>query len=161
MDIGTNTFTELFAKKNLGQLTLLILFFIYLIMGYKMPHGLAILIDTIWGKIIVILIAFILFAVCNPILGILGFFVAYKILTSSTIETGSYGKLHYIPSEEKKYADMINNNKYPYTLEQEIVKIRAPIHKYNTEPDNKQQYSFTPILDEQHDAASVYYNGVI
>ena len=58
MDIGTNAFTELFAKKNLGQLTLLILFFIYLIMGYKMPHGLAILIDTIWGKIIVILIVF-------------------------------------------------------------------------------------------------------
>jgi len=162
MDIGTNTFTdftELFSKKNLGQLLLLILFCIYLITGYKMPHALAVLIDTIWGKIIIILIALILFAVCNPILGIIGFFVAYKLLTTSTIETGSYGQRHFIPSEEKKYSEMINNNKYPYTLEQEMVKLRAPIHKYDT--NNSQKYTFSPILNDQHDAASVHYNGVI
>ena len=158
MDIGNNTFTELFERKNLGQLALLILFLIYLIMGYKMPYALAFMIDTIWGKITVIIIAFILFAACNPILGIIGFFVAYKLLTSSTIETGSYGKQHYIPSEDKKYAEMINNNQYPYTLEQEIVKIRAPIYKYD---ESNQHYSFSPVLDEQHDAASIHYNGVI
>jgi hypothetical protein len=158
MDIGTKTLTELFEKKNLGQLTLLILFLIYLVMGYKMPYSFAILIDNIWGKIAVIIIALILFAVCNPILGIIGLFVAYKLLTSSAIETGSYGKDHYIPSEEKKMANMINNNKYPYTLEQEIVKMRAPIYKYDA---SDQSYSFSPTLDEQHDAASVHYNGVI
>ena len=112
MDIGTNTFTELFERKNLGQLALLILFLIYLIMGYKMPYALAFMIDTIWGKITVIIIAFILFAACNPLLGIIGFFVAYKLLTSSTIESN-------------------------------------------------QHYSFSPVLDEQHDAASIHYNGVI
>lgn len=159
MDIGTNTITELFERKNLGQLTLIILFFIYLIMGFKTPYGLAVLIDTIVGKVIIILIVIILFAICNPILGILGFFVAYKLLLSSTIETGTYGKQNYVPSEEKKYAEMINHNQYPYTLEQEMVKIRAPIHKYND--NDKQKYSFTPVLDEQHDAASVHYNGVI
>jgi predicted membrane protein len=153
-----NIVSELLERKNWGQSLLIILFLIYLISGYKLPYGLATLIDTIWGKVIIIIIVFILFALCNPILGILGFFVAYKLLMSSTIETGTYGKEHYIPGEEKKYAEMINHNKFPYTLEQEIVTLRAPIYKYDS--DNT-KYSFNPTLDDQHEAASIHYNGVI
>jgi hypothetical protein len=154
MNIDTNT---LFEKKNLGQLTLVVLFFIYLIMGYKIPYSLAVLIDTILGKVIVIGLAIILFAQFNPILGILGFFVAYKLIMSSTIETGNYGIQNYIPTEEKKYAEMINNNVYPYTLEQEIVKLRAPIYHYNSDAT----YSFTPVLDNQYNAAPILDNSVI
>ena len=147
-----------YEKGGLGQFILIILFLIYLIVGYKTPHDLAILIDNIWGKVIIIIIAIVLFAVCNPILGILGFFVAYKLIMTSNIETGNYGKQNYIPTEEKKYADMINNNEYPYTLEQEIVKLRAPIYHYNS--DNH-TYSFTSTLDHQNNAAPVNYDGVI
>ena len=98
MNIDTNM---LFEKKNMGQLTLIILFFIYLIMGYDIPYSLAILIDSIWGKVIVVGLAIILFAQTNPILGILGFFVAYKLIMSSSIESGNYGIQNYIPTEEK------------------------------------------------------------
>ena len=77
---------------------------------------------------------------------------------TSSIDSGNYGKQYYIPTEERKYANMINNNEYPYTLEQEIVKLRAPIYDYNS--DN-QTYSFTSTLDDQKNAASVNYNGVI
>ena len=149
---------QLYERKNIGQLVLIILFLIYLVIGYKTPPDLAILIDNIWVKVIIIIIAIVLFAVCNPILGILGFFVAYKLIMTSNIETGNYGKQNYIPTEEKKYADMINNNEYPYTLEQEIVKLRAPIYHYNS--DNH-TYSFTSTLDDQNNAAPVNYDGVI
>jgi len=155
MNIDTNM---LFEKKNMGQLTLIILFFIYLIMGYEIPYSLAILIDSIWGKVIVVGLAIILFAQTNPILGILGFFVAYKLIMSSSIESGNYGIQNYIPTEEKKYAEMINNNVYPYTLEQEIVKTRAPIYNYNSDTTS---YSFTPTLDNQYNAASILDTGVI
>jgi len=154
MNIDTQT---LFEKKNLGQLTLIILFLIYLIMGYNIPYSLAILIDSIWGKVIVVGLAIVLFVQSNPILGILGFFVAYKLIMSSTIESGNYGIQNYIPTVEKKYAEMINNNVYPYTLEQEIVKLRAPIYEYNSDTT----YSFTPVLDNQYNAASVLDTGVI
>ena len=149
---------QLYERKNVSQLILTILFLIYLVIGYKMPYDLAVLLDNIWGKVIIIIIAIVLFAVCNPILGILGFFVAYKLIMTSNIDSGNYGIQHYIPAEEKKYADMINNNKYPYTLEQEIVKLRAPIYHYNTE---NQTYSFTSTLDDQKNAASINYDGVI
>lgn len=149
---------QLYERKNMGQLILIILFLIYLVIGYDTPYDLAILIDNIWGKAIIIIIAIVLFAVCNPILGILGFFVAYKLIMTSSIDIGNYGKQNYIPTEERKYANMINNNEYPYTLEQEIVKLRAPIYDYMS--DN-QTYSFTSTLDDQKNAASVNYNGVI
>lgn len=127
-------------------------------MGYEIPYSLAILIDSIWGKVIVVGLAIILFAQTNPILGILGFFVAYKLIMSSSIESGNYGIQNYIPTEEKKYAEMINNNVYPYTLEQEIVKTRAPIYNYNSDTTS---YSFTPTLDNQYNAASILDTGVI
>ena len=77
---------------------------------------------------------------------------------SSSIESGNYGIQNYIPTEEKKYAEMINNNVYPYTLEQEIVKTRAPIYNYNSDTTS---YSFTPTLDNQYNAASILDTGVI
>jgi hypothetical protein len=158
MKFDMGSMNQLYERKNISQLILTILFLIYLVIGYKMPYDLAILLDNIWGKVIIIIIAIVLFAVSNPILGILGFFVAYKLIVTSYIDSGNYGIQHYIPKEEKKYADMINNNKYPYTLEQEIVKLRAPIYHYNTD---KHTYSFTPTLDDQKNAASVNYDGVI
>jgi hypothetical protein len=158
MKFDMGSMDQLYDRKNMGQLILIILFLIYLVIGFKTPTDLALLIDNIWGKAIIIIIAIVLFAVCNPILGILGFFVAYKLIISSNIESGNYGKQNYIPTEERKYAEMINNNKYPYTLEQEIVKLRAPIYDYNS--DNH-TYSFTSTLDDQKNAASINYDGVI
>jgi len=158
MKFDMGSMNQLYERKNVSQLILTILFLIYLVIGYKMPSDLAILLDNIWGKVIIIIIAIVLFAVCNPILGILGFFVAYKLIITSNIDSGNYGIQHYIPVEEKKYADMINNNKYPYTLEQEIVKLRAPIYHYNSDNQN---YSFTSTLDDQKNAASINYDGVI
>lgn len=156
----SSSMNQLNERKNMSQLILTILFLIYLVFGYKTPNDLAILIDNIWGKAIIIIIAIVLFAVCNPILGILGFFVAYKLIITSNIDSGNYGKQHYIPTEERKYAEMINNNEYPYTLEQEVIKLRAPIYDYNTDDINN-TYSFTPILDDQKNAASINYNGFI
>jgi hypothetical protein len=155
MKFDMGSINQLYERKNMGQLILIILFLIYLVIGYNTPHDLAILIDNIWGKAIIIIIAIVLFASSNPILGILGFFVAYKLIMTSNIDSGNYGKEHYIPKEEKKYADMINNNEYPYTLEQEIVKLRAPIYDYNSDNNT---YSFTSTLDDQKNAASVNYN---
>jgi hypothetical protein len=158
MKFDMGSINQLYERKNMGQLILIILFLIYLVIGYNTPHDLAILIDNIWGKAIIIIIAIVLFASSNPILGILGFFVAYKLIMTSNIDSGNYGKQNYIPTEERKYANMINNNEYPYTLEQEIIKLRAPIYDYNTE---NQTYSFTSTLDDQKNAASVNYNGII
>jgi hypothetical protein len=154
-----DNFEGLFKKKNIGELLLGILFLIYLVMGYKTPTALANAIDTTYGKAIVVVIALALFAYTNPILGVLGFFVAYNLINQSSVATGTYGLDKYLPTEKKKYTALSMYNQFPYTLEQEIVKKMAPINKADSSGSNT--YSFSPVLDNLHDAAPVNYNGVI
>ena len=149
---------NLLEKKNLPQLLLLILFILYLVLGFKMPHNISEMIDTRTGKIVIAVSALALFAFANPILGIIGIIVAYELIKRSTVTTGSYALAKYYPTEEKKWSPFTPTHQFPYTLEQEIVKKMAPIRRPNTE--NKPA-SFKPILDDQHDAAPVNYQGVI
>ena len=150
---------DLFQKENMGQIILIILFIIYLIMGYNTPEPIASIIDTTYGKIFVILIALVLFAFTNPVLGIIGFLVAYELIRKSSISTGSYGLDKYLPTETKKFTELTALNQFPYTLEQEVVKKMAPIRQQN---DTIQEgTTFVPVLDNLYDAAPIDYMGVV
>jgi hypothetical protein len=144
------SFDSLFKKQNMGQVILLILFIIYLLAGYKTPELLARGIDTIIGKIVVVVVAILLFCKCNPILGVLGFVVAYVLIRRSEMKTGTYALERYMPTEEKKASNLTAFNQFPYTLEQEMVSKMAPIEHTVYEPS-----SFVPLLDNTHDALPV------
>ncbi len=152
-------FTELFKKENVGQLILSILFVIYLIMGYNTPLSLAELVDTSIGKIAVIIVALCILSSCNPILGILGLFVAYELIRRSMITLYSGNLPSFIPSESKKSGQMssFNQNEFPYTLEQEMVQ-KMTIQNNNLSMENASNYK--PIQDNTHNASSlnVYNN---
>jgi hypothetical protein len=149
-------FNNLFTKKNIPQFILFILMIIYLIMGYKLPETVANVIDTTYGKIIVVLCALVLFAFANPILGVIGFLVAYTLITQSTVQTGTLAMDRYLPSEKEKQCNLSAWNQFPYTLEQEVVKKMAPINKTGSGAP----VSWQPLLDDNRDAAPVGYNGV-
>lgn len=139
---------ELLEKRNMPQLVLVILFIIYLLMGYKTPEGVATMIDSSFGKVIVALFALLLFAYSNPILGVLGIFVAYQIIRGASIKTGMAALEQYYPTEEKKWSPFTKQHQFPYTLEQEIVKQMAP-QKFNTD---YVKASYKPSLDDTYDA---------
>ena len=139
---------ELLEKRNMPQLVLVILFIIYLLMGYKTPEGVATMIDSSFGKVIVALFALLLFAYSNPILGVLGIFVAYQIIRGASIRTGMAALEQYYPTEEKKWSPFTKQHQFPYTLEQEIVKEMAP-QKFNTD---YVKASYKPSLDDTYDA---------
>ena len=153
-----NSFSDLFLRENLGQLILCILFIIYLLIGLNIPNSVATLIDNIYGKVIIIIVALTLFVNFNPILGVLGFIVAYELIRRSSISTGTYGLEKYMPTETKKYSDLTSLNQFPYTLEQEVVKKMAPMKQSE---ETSSSATFFPVLDNLHDAASVNYTGVI
>jgi hypothetical protein len=142
-------FSTLFEKKNMPQLVLLVLFVIYLVMGYKMPEGVATMVDSTIGKIVVILVALMLFAYSNPVLGVLGLLVAYQILKSASIKTGMAGLEEYYPTEQKKWSPFTPTHQFPYTLEQEVVK-NMTTQKFNTD---YVKAPFSPTLDDTHDAS--------
>jgi hypothetical protein len=145
-------FSTLFDKKNLPQLVLSVLFVIYLVMGYQMPHGVANAVDSTVGKIIVVVVALMLFAYSNPILGILALLVAYQLIKSASIRTGMAGLEKYYPTEQKKWSPFTPTHQFPYTLEQEVVK-NMTTQKFNT---NYVKAPYRPALDNTYDAAPLH-----
>lgn len=144
-----DNFKNLFQKDNLGELSLTILFIIYLIMGYKLPDEVSNRISTPIGKIAVILIALSLFIYCNPILGIISLFVAFDLIRRSDVYTGIDALKKYAPSEEKKTSQFTAFNQFPYTLEQEVVNRMAPIVRTES---TLFAASYKPMLENLHDA---------
>ena len=140
---------DLFTKKNMPELVLGSLFVLYLVMGYQMPEQAATIVDSTIGKIVVVLVALMLFAYSKPILGILALLVAYQLIKSSSVKTGMAGLEEYYPTESKKWTPFTPTNQFAYTLEQEVVKKMAS-QKFNTE---YVKAPFRPILDDTHDAA--------
>ena len=142
-------FSTLFDKKNMPQLVLSVLFVIYLVVGYKMPEGVAVLVDSSVGKIVVVLVALMLFGYSNPVLGVLALLVAYQMIKGAAVKTGMAGLEEYYPTEQKKWTPFTPAHQFPYTLEQEVVK-KMTTQKFNTE---YVKAPFKPILDDTHDAS--------
>jgi hypothetical protein len=142
-------FGSLFDKKKMPQLGLSILFIIYLVMGYQMPEGVANAVDSTIGKIMVVLVALMLFAYSNPVLGVLALLVAYRLISSSAVRSGMAGLEAYYPTEAKKWSPFTPTNQFPYTLEQEVVK-NMTTQKFNTDYIKA---PYRPTLDDTHDAS--------
>lgn len=145
--------TSLFEKKNMSELILAILFVIYIVMGQRTPDMVARMVDNIFGKAVVVLVALYLFAYHNPILGVLGLFIAYQLVNMSTHPFGLYEGISdlsaYMPKEEKVWSSYSPAHQFSYTLEQEIVKKMAS-QKFNT---NYVKAPYRPSLDDTHSAS--------
>lgn len=142
-------FRDLFTKKHMPELLLSALFAAYLIMGYKVPAGVASIVDSTIGKIVVIVVALMLFAYSNPILGILALLVAYQLIKGASVKTGMAALEQYYPTEAKKWSPFTPTNQFPYTLEQEMVK-KMTTQKFNTE---YVKAPYSPTLDDTYDAS--------
>lgn len=154
---------DLMLKKNRHQLILTILFILYLFFNVDVPRNLASAIDSPFGMTIVIVISIALLCMTNPVLGFLGFVVAYELIRRSRVQTGSQAVSQNIITESRKYNEMqsfnndINNNKLFSTLEEQVVSTMVP-YINNGQLDNN---NVKPVLDKQHDAASIHYKGVV
>ncbi len=145
-----DSFSSLFKKEHMGELTLAILFIIYLIMGYKTPEPVATVIDSIVGKIVIMLIVIYMFMNNNSILAILALFVAFDLIRRSSVTTGIDALKRYAPTEEKKSSQFSSFNQFPYTLEQEVVKKMAPIVQSGS---SLSKPSYKPLLENLYDAS--------
>lgn len=150
------SFSSLFKKEKMGEHLLMFLFIIYLIMGYQTPQPLAELVDSLVGKIVLLVIVISLFLYSNPVLAVLSLFVAFDLIRRSSYAVGSSQSMgldalqQYQPSENKKQTQFSAYNQFPYTLEQEVVKKMAPI-LHNGSSLTKPSYK--PYLENLHDAS--------
>jgi hypothetical protein len=145
--------SSLFEKKRSSELILSGLFIIYLIMGFKMPAPVANMVDTIFGKVAIILSSLGLFVYGNPVLGVLGLMVAYKLISTSSITTGTGPMERFQPTEARKWQKFTPIHQFPYTLEQEVVSKMAPIASKGL---LSARATYRPTLEDLHDAQSVH-----
>jgi hypothetical protein len=146
------SYSSLFKKQHMGELVLVILFIIYLIMGYKTPEPIASMIDSIVGKIVIFIIVIYMFMHTHPVLAVLALFVAFDLIRRSSVTTGIDALKRYAPSEEKKMSQFSAFNQFPYTLEQEVVKKMAPIVRSGSTLSNP---SYKPLLNNLYDASPI------
>ena len=121
-------------------------------MGYKTPQSIAGLINSLLGKIVLFIIVGYLFMYSNPILAVLGLFVAFDLIRRSTVATGIDALKRFAPTEEKKSSQFTAFNQFPYTLEQEVVKKMAPIVQSGS---SLTPASYKPILENLYDASPI------
>ena len=143
-------FSSLFKKEHMGELVLVILFIIYLIMGYKTPEMVANIVDTLAGKIVILIIIISLFMHAHPILGVLAILVGFDLIRRSSVTTGIDALQRFAPSEEKKASQFNAYNQFPYTLEQEVVAKMAPVMKNGS---SITKASYKPLVDNLYDAS--------
>ena len=94
------------VSENPSQLILGIIFVFYILLNIQTPMVLAGHIDTIFGKVLVLAVAVVIFFKTNPVIGVLAFVVAYQMIKTAGVTTGTYAKKHYLPSEASKLQEM-------------------------------------------------------
>jgi hypothetical protein len=147
-----NSFSQLFEKKHIKDMMLVLVFSIYLVMGYPTPEPIAEVVDTLVGKLVIIFVVISLFVYANPIVGVLSLLVAFDLMRRSSLSTGIDALARYAPTESKKTSQFTAFNQFPYTLEQEVVKKMAPI-LHGGYSMNKATYK--PTLEQQHNASPI------
>ena len=147
-----DSFAELLKKEHMGELMLVILMIIYLVLGLRTPDMIANIVDTIIGKVVIIVAVIFLFMHANPILAVVAALVAFDLMRRSSETTGLGALQAYAPSEEKKMSQFTAFNQFPYTLEQEVVAKMAPIVRSGS---SLTPASYKPLLDNLHDASSL------
>lgn len=110
------------------EIALFVVFILYIIFPFSTPSGVAYMIDSPLGIIVIFCVAIFLFTYANPILGVLFIFVAYELIRRSSQSTGSTAIMEYTPTQAKKNVEMRAMNPPKETsLEEEIINSRAPV----------------------------------
>ena len=163
---------------NPQQLILGIIFGLYILLNVQTPEFLASAIDNIFGKVIVFAIAVVIFMKTNPVIGVLGLIVAYQIIKTASVTTGTYALRHYLPTEESKMQDMQSFNT------EHVMQVQTKEHETDMQAEKQMQaitnvdgdlevqtvakmaplvmnsddssLNYGPILDDQHSAASLF-----
>jgi predicted membrane protein len=121
--------TVLKTLSNL-EISLLIIFIVYLILPIQNPDFLNSSINSPLGILTMFFITIYLFFYTNPILAVIYIFVAYEMINRSINKTDKrVALIGYVPkmNNEMSVKKVDNNKSNAFTLEEEIIEKMAPI----------------------------------
>ena len=144
---------KLIAYEDYHQVLLGVLFLVYIVSGMQTSDSIARMVDSTMGYIILAVLGLSMFAVSNPIVGLLGLVSIYELIRRSQAAGGYKSG---VPSESTRLCEMEKYNHKEKTLEEEVVQNMVPMKQ--DAPMHLASYS--PILNNTQDAAPVDYDGV-
>ena len=140
-------FKDLLKKQNQNQLILIVVLLVYVLFDTPIPHFLKPFFNNVFGQLSVILVALILLMYFNPILGVLGIFVAFLMLKKSYSQQAIVSQP--IVTEEEKTDQMSDMNRKlrqsDETLEIETVGNMTPFVSNLNFTDS----SYKPVLEDK------------
>ena len=135
-------------KKDTHHYVLAVLLIIFIVSDVQVPGIMGELIDTILGKILVVMGALSLFA-AHPVVGAIGLVAAYQLIMRSQ---GHQAAAIYIPSEIKKSRVLTAMNQFPVTVEEEVISKQIPyVFKRNAQGNSP----YKGVQDKLHGAAKL------
>jgi hypothetical protein len=142
--------TDLFKimKKDTHHYVLAVLLIIFIVSDVHVPGIIGELVDTILGKIVIVMIALSLFA-AHPVVGAIGLVAAYQLIMRSQ---GLQAASLYIPSEIQKSRVLTAMNQFPVTIEEEVISKQIPyVFKRNAQGNTP----YKGVQDRLHGAAKI------
>lgn len=142
--------TDLFKimKKDTHHYVLAVLLIIFIVSDVQVPGIIGELVDTILGKIVVVMVALSLFAT-HPVVGAIGLVAAYQLIMRSQ---GLQAASIYIPSEVKKSRVLTAMNQFPVTVEEEVISKQIP---YVFKRSAQGNTPYKGVQDRLHGAAKI------
>lgn len=143
------SFLKSSIPRNPQKSMLVLLMSIFIVFDIQIPNSVAQLIDSVLGKIVVIMAALSLLKV-HPLVGVLGLVAAYVLIERSTTSTGTGPIQKYNPSEKKRAQEMTSMNQFPMTVEEEIIQNMLPVTSPDIIPPE-----YKPTQEDLHNASKV------
>tara|TARA_B100000902_G_scaffold188858_2_gene180664 strand:- start:1790 stop:2224 length:435 start_codon:yes stop_codon:yes gene_type:complete len=129
---------------------LAILLTVFVVFDIQLPLSIAVLIDNILGKIVVIGIALSLMKY-DRLIGILALVACIVLIERASNITGSGPLVKFLPNEDTKHKEMVAMNpEFPVSLEEEVIQKMLP---YTTPDLTDPEYK--PVQEKVHDAQRV------
>lgn len=145
-------FSSYFTSLKPMEIGILILFVIYLIFDINPPESMASYIDSPMGMAIVLITTLYMFISFNPVLGVVGIFVAYEVIRRSASINNRWAMLNFTPSQAKKDTELAQMNPpADQTLEEDMVNKMAPIGQSSMISYNTSEYK--PVAHDTHGAS--------
>jgi hypothetical protein len=138
-------------KKDQHYLVLMVLLAVFIVMDIHVPSPVAELVDTVVGKIIVVVVALSLCTSKQPILCALALLAAYELIQRSSNYNVGPAAMKFIPTESKKSNHLSAMNQFPLTVEEQVVADMIP----QEAAPILTPASFKPTQSKLHDAAKL------
>ena len=121
---------------------------LFIVMDIQVPNQVANLVDTIVGKIVVIMVGLSLMVI-NPLVGVLGVIAAYELVRRSSASGDLFGDVSdLIPNEEDKHEEMQVYQNNEITVEEEVIAKMLPM----ANQVDLSEAEFKPVLGDTHNA---------